>query len=307
MRINLTKASALLLSGKVVAIPTETVYGLAACFNNELAIKEVYKLKNRPPKNPLIMHVDRPEVIREFTKELPATFEILAKAFWPGPLTLVLQALEDKIPEIVRAGLPTQAFRIPDHSLTLELLKQTGPLVAPSANLSGRPSASSETHVESDFGSNFPVLAGGACTKGVESTILIYQEGEWIIGRLGAIAANSFEPILGYIPKEIGVNALLACPGQRYRHYAPEAALKLVKEFPASGWIIGFSDRQYPKKADLILWGHSDNPEKVLSHLYDTLRGLDLRNIKEAFIDANFPDTGLWKTLKERLNKASTK
>lgn len=305
MRIKLATAAKLLLSGEVVAIPTETVYGLAALYNDERAIQRIYQLKNRPPKNPLIMHVAAPEVILEYVEKVPSEFKALVDAFWPGPLTLVLPARQDLVPEIVRASLPTQAFRIPAHPIALELLKKTGPLVAPSANLSGKPSSITRGHVETDFGTDFPVLEGGTCTKGVESTILAYQEGRWVIGRLGALPAEAFHPLLGYLPQSLSKEDPLICPGQLYRHYAPNAKLKLTKTFPNKGWIIGFSDRSYPEGTNLISWGRSDHPEEVLSHLYEVLRLLDQKEIKEAYIDVDFPNKGLWRTLHERILKAS--
>lgn len=305
MHITLDEAANLLLNGNLVAIPTETVYGLAAAYNNPDAIKKIYSLKNRPPENPLIMHLANAKEIEPFVESLPPHFANLSNAFWPGALTLVLPILVDKIPTIVRAGLPTQAFRIPSHPVALELLKKTGPLVAPSANLSGRPSSVSEVHVEADFGLEFPVLAGGPCTSGVESTILIYSHDKWTIGRLGAIPAEVFEEVLGYIPQLISAKDPLICPGQRFRHYAPKAKLTLAATFPEQGCIIGFSDRKYPENAHVIYWGASNNPEEVVSHLYETLRLLDQEKISEATIDMNFPHDGLWETLKERLTKAS--
>ena len=305
MHIPLDQAVKLLLSGDVVAIPTETVYGLAAPFDQPNAIRKIYSLKNRPPENPLIMHLASAKEIEAFVESLPEGFDLLSKTFWPGALTLVLPVLIDKIPEIVRAGLPTQAFRIPAHPVALELLKKTGPLVAPSANLSGRPSSVSEDHVETDFGVEFPVLAGGQCASGVESTILIYSNGKWMVGRLGAIPIEAFEKILGYVPGLIFAKDPLVCPGQRFRHYAPKAKLTLTSEFPMHGCIIGFSDREYPKDAHVIHLGSSHNPEEVLSHLYETLRMLDQQKIQEAIVDIRFPHDGLWQTLRERLLKAS--
>lgn len=305
MHIPLEQAVKLLLSGDVVAIPTETVYGLAATFDNPGAIQKIYALKNRPPENPLIMHLASAKEIEPFVESLPPAFDLLSKTFWPGALTLVLPVIQGKIPEIVRAGLPTQAFRIPSHPVALELLKLTGPLVAPSANLSGRPSSVSEAHVETDFGQCFPVIAGGNCTSGVESTILIYSHDKWTIGRLGAIPAAAFEKVLGYVPSLMSSKDPLICPGQRFRHYAPQAKLNLATEFPEQGCIIGFSDREYPENAEVIYLGYSDSPEEVVSHLYETLRFLDLEKIREATVDMNFPHDGLWQTLRERLNKAS--
>lgn len=305
MHIPLDQAVKLLLSGEVVAIPTETVYGLAAAYDNPKAIKKIYALKNRPAENPLIMHLASAKEVASFVEFLPQKFKKLAETFWPGPLTLVLPVIQGKIPEIVRAGLPTQAFRIPSHPVALELLKKTGPLVAPSANLSGRPSSVSEAHVETDFGLGFPVLSGGNCSNGVESTILIYSGEKWSLGRLGAIPKEAFEDVLGYIPSLMSAKDPLVCPGQRFRHYAPKAKLHLATEFPEQGCLIGFSDRQYPTSVHVISLGSSENPKEVLSHLYETLRLLDEQNIEAATVDMNFPHDSLWQTLRERLYKAS--
>lgn len=302
MKITLEQAVELLLRGEVVAIPTETVYGLAAVYHDRAAVQKIYQLKNRPPKNPLIMHLASVQELSTFTSLDEELYAPLAKAFWPGPLTLVLPAITATIPEIVRASLPTQAFRIPSHPMTLKLLSKTGPLVAPSANLSGRPSSVSEKHVETDFGLDFPVFPGGQCKKGVESTILAFQNDRWVIGRLGAIPPSSFTPILGYEPTQ---EKAVICPGQLYRHYAPQCKLILTDNFSDATCIIGFSDRTYPKTAKHILWGSSNHSEEVLSNLYDTLRRLDHEGISQAHVDMRFPSTGLWQTLLERLQKAA--
>ena len=305
MLVSIEEAAKKLNAGDVIAIPTETVYGLAARYQNREGVKKIYELKNRPSQNPLILHVASVKDIEPLIKKVPPHFYALAAQFWPGPLTLVLEIIPETIPESVRAGLPTQAFRVPLHSLTLDLIKSTGPLVAPSANLSGRPSAVSPAHVEADFGKEFPVLNGGICQRGVESTILVLKEGKWHIGRLGAIPAGSFTSILGYTPKEIEAEDSLVCPGQKYRHYAPHAKLNLVKEFKNHQTIIGFSDRSYPKDAHVLRWGSYKDPKEVLSHLYEILRYLDSYKISEAFVDVDFPSEGLWRTLEERLKKAA--
>lgn len=304
MKISLKEATRLLKSGSVVAIPTETVYGLAARYDHAESVETIFKIKNRPRQNPLIMHLDSVEKIYPFILKMPPQFSSLAKGFWPGPLTLVVPVDPQKIPKIVRADLPTQAFRIPSHPLTIELLKLTGPLVAPSANLSGRPSSSLPKHVESDFGASFPVLDGGPCQKGVESSILIFEGEKWVLGRLGAIPAETFAPFLGYVPA-LSTSKGGVCPGQFFRHYAPQAKLHLEKHFEGAPYIIGFSDRIYPQAAVKILWGSSTDPEGVLFCLYDILRKMDLEGIKEVWVDIDIPDEGLWSTLIERLRKAA--
>ena len=246
---------------------------------------------------------------------MPPHFENLAAAFWPGPLTLIMPVDEETIPSRARAGLATAAFRIPGHTLTRELLKKTGPLVMPSANLSGKPSATSSTHVEHDFGSSFPVLEGGECVKGVESTILCFDGLAWVVIRLGALTPEDFLPYLGYIPR---VNDVLdkdheapLCPGQLYRHYAPKAKLILTKKIDEALWqknqvaIIGFNDRLYSKNCRLFSLGNSDDVQSAAHELYAILRKLDTEQVEEAWVDMDFPQNGLWLTLRERLQKAA--
>lgn len=174
MRIGLTEATRLLKEGKVVAIPTETVYGLAALANHPEAVEKLYRLKNRPRENPLIIHLHDALDLTNYMDEIPPSVKGLTDRFWPGPLTIVLPIQEGVVLPAVSAGLKTQAFRVPNHALTRALIAQTGPLVAPSANLSGRPSTVSPEQVEEDFGADFPVLDGGRCEKGLESTILVW-------------------------------------------------------------------------------------------------------------------------------------
>lgn len=307
MRISLEQTASYLKDGYVVAIPTETVYGLAACLNSSLAIEKIFALKGRPLSNPLIIHVADHVAIADYAGHYPPQFENLANVFWPGPLTIILP-VNARVPAIARAGLPTAAFRVPAHALTRSLLHMTGPLVMPSANLSGRPSATSYEHVEEDFGIDFPVLDGGRCQKGVESTILFYEEREWVIVRLGAIAPLAFEPILGYQPryhtKKSG-NAPL-CPGQLYRHYAPRARLLLGQSsrLDSASFVIGFNERRYPQGKRIILLGSLSNPDQIAESLYSSLRQLDLEGAEEAWVDMDFPRDGLWETIAERLMRA---
>lgn len=309
MRITLQQAGILLNRGDVVSIPTETVYGLAASLKHPSAISRIFSLKGRPANNPLIIHLASAEEIAAYTKELPYDFDRLSSAFWPGPMTLVVPVIPDMIPSSARADLPAAAFRVPSHTLTRELLGQTGPLVMPSANISGRPSSTCFHHVEEDFGVDFPVMDGGECAKGLESTILIFREEKWTIIRLGALAPEVFIPILGYRPevmaKEEGKAPL--CPGQLYRHYAPKARLILTEEsmFEPGSVVIGFRDRSYPNGCRLLSLGSSSDPAFAAHHLYARLRQLDEEGISQAWVDVNFPNEGLWLTLKERLFKAS--
>lgn len=306
MRISVEEAAKLLISGKVVGVPTETVYGLAACVANEFAVADIYALKGRPANNPLIIHLSHFEQIYPYLKEIPPHFEVLAKNFWPGSLTLVLPIKEGEVPMAVRAGLSTAAFRIPKHELARRLIELTGPLVMPSANLSGSPSSTTYEHVESDFGEHFPVLDGGPCHRGVESTILYWQNEEknWKLARLGAIAPESFKCILGDVPVGVKVEQAPLCPGQLYRHYAPKAILKRISD-DIQGVVIGFDDRDYGEGGRLLSLGNSNDPETAINRLYAILRRLDQESVTEAYVDMNFPEIGLWMTLRERLEKAA--
>lgn len=303
MKISIAQATKLLLEDDVVAIPTETVYGLAGSLYSEKAIKKIFSLKNRPSDNPLIVHVPNIQTLQKFVHNFPPHFEKLASTFWPGSLTLILPA--ENIPKAATAGLPTAAFRIPSHPITQEILALAGPLVIPSANLSGKPSSTSYEHVEKDFGSSFPVVDGGVCEKGIESTILIFKDDKWQIGRLGAISPESLYPILHYVPEDATVSKAPICPGQLYRHYAPAATLHLSNNFANASLIIGFLDRTYPATAEVWHMGSSSNPEQAAHELYHLLRELDRQNKSEAWIDMDFPETGLWKTIRERLSKAA--
>lgn len=309
MEISLKKAAELLNNGCIVAVPTETVYGLAASLCHPEAINEIFQLKGRPSSNPLIVHVADVESVHELAKDVPESFSLLSEAFWPGPMTLVVEANTKKVPEIVRAGLSTVAFRVPNHEVTKSLLKQTGPLVMPSANISGTPSATRREHVEKDFGSEFPVLGSMGCGLGVESTILIYLDNAWQIIRQGALPPEAFKLVLGYLPAIRGeeANAVPLCPGQMFRHYAPKAVLKLTKDCSTvqGKTIIGFSDRGYPAGNRVICIGDSRHPEEIAENLYKVLRDLDESSTEVAFVDIDLPSDGLYATLLERLTKAS--
>jgi L-threonylcarbamoyladenylate synthase len=310
MRISATQAASLLQQGRVVAVPTETVYGLAAKADCETAVSNIFLLKGRPRNNPLIVHVASINQLIPYIKEKPPGFDLLAQAFWPGPMTLVLNADQNKISADVRASLPTAAFRIPDHPVALELLAMTGPLVMPSANLSGKPSATAPEHVEQDFGSQFPVLEGGRCQKGIESSILMYKDGFWRIIRQGALSMEAFEAVLGYGPPiEGGRGEAPLCPGQLYRHYAPEAKLHLTREFlqGMKGVVLGYQERTYPEGMVVISLGSIYSPDQSAENLYRTLRELDQQGVAEAWVDVDIPAEGLWLTIMERLIKAASK
>lgn len=307
MLIPLEEAIQLLLKPVCIAVPTETVYGLAACYDQEEAIEQIFALKGRPRNNPLIIHISDESDLHTLITTAPPGFRQLIDKFWPGPLTCVLP-VQSHVSSLVRANLPTAAFRLPSLEITRELIARTGPLVMPSANLSGKPSSTLPEHIEHDFGQNFPILEGGCCIKGVESTIVIFQEGRWVVGRQGAVSLEDLAEVLGYLPSLLQKNSQgpSLCPGLLHRHYAPKAQLFLKSDDMAKvSHILGFHGRIYPKDKIIYEMGPLDRPEEVAGNLYRLLRKLDLDGVNKAWIDMDFPVTGLWRTLRERILRAS--
>ena len=179
MLVNLIQAIAMLKAGEVVAIPTETVYGLAADATNESALRQIYAVKQRPADNPLIVHIGDMAQVLDWVAEFSLLAQKLAHAFWPGPFTLVLPAL-NSVSAIVRANEPTVALRVPSHALTLQLLKESGlALAAPSANKYTQLSPTTAAHVAAGLGDKIAVLDGGACQVGIESTIVSVAGDSW--------------------------------------------------------------------------------------------------------------------------------
>lgn len=311
MRLTLHQTHLALDRGSVVAIPTETVYGLAARIDRPGAIDEIYTLKKRPRANPLIVHVATFEQILSFLDpdfQQMQALELLCARFWPGPLTVILPVKPQKLSRGIRAELPTAGFRIPAHPIAQKLLGSTGPLVAPSANLSGSPSATRAEHVENDFGRQFPVLDGGPCNGGIESTILKWQKGRWAILRPGSILPKAVQMALadGGIGQEvITATSIDPSPGSQFRHYAPRAALCFdLSKITGSVAILGFDDRQYKRCDRLFSLGSTNQPTVASRRLYAALRELDICGVNRAFVDLDLPDEGLWVCIKERLLRA---
>ena len=196
MIISLPQAASLIHNGAVVAVPTDTVYGLAADSSNEVAVAEIFAIKGRPEKNPLVTLLADVEQVYPLIDDIPQHFEALAKAFWPGPLTLVVPINVEMVSVTIRAGLTTAGFRVPECTETRLLIKECGPLVAPSANMSGCPPAKTVGEVEDIFGKDFPVLAADVHMSGMPSTILCYHDNQWVITRQGAITLQDINDII---------------------------------------------------------------------------------------------------------------
>lgn len=201
MRITVAEAITLLQEGKVIGIPTDTVYGLAASMHHPEAVKQIFEIKKRPNDKPLIILASDLSQIVSFIKKMPHGFNELTEHFWPGALTLVVPIKTSSIDNVIRAGLDTTGFRIPAHPMTLEVIKHCGPIVAPSANFSGKASPINAGEVENYFGKDFPVMDGGPTQHGVESTILVFENEQWKVSRQGAITKEQLEDVLGYIPE----------------------------------------------------------------------------------------------------------
>ena len=215
-------AGKLLEQGELVAIPSETVYGLGCNALNPQAVARIFEVKDRPHFNPLIVHVRSLENAGQYVTDIPEQAQLLASHFWPGPLTLLLPK-KKSIPDLVTAGLDRVGIRCPDHSLTRQLLELVPfPLAAPSANPSGYVSPTTAQHVEDQLGRKIPyILDGGPCRVGIESTIIGWEEDQAVIYRLGGIATEQIEKVIGKVRTQFHASSQPSSPGQLQSHYAP--------------------------------------------------------------------------------------
>ncbi|MGB3607383.1 L-threonylcarbamoyladenylate synthase [Psychroserpens sp.] len=311
---DISKAVALLNAEEVVAIPTETVYGLAGNIFSEKAIKSIFETKKRPFFNPLIVHIHSVEELSIYVSHLPKKAKLLAEAFWPGPLTLVLKK-KAIIPDLISAGKDTVAIRIPNHPTALELLKQLDfPLAAPSANPFGNISPTTARHVERYFKDTIKmVLDGGPCERGIESTIIGFDHDEPIIYRLGSTSVEAIEGIVGSISiqnkKEIAPDA----PGMLERHYAPTTKTILVNNVSEAiekhhgkriGVLAFHSEVKHPAVTFQIILSKEKNMEIAASRLYDAMHQLDSQ-VLDLIIAQRFPNAGLGKSINDRLQRAT--
>lgn len=245
---NILTAAQILRKGKVVGVPTETVYGLAGSINRAESIEEIFRRKGRPQDNPLIVHVADVHMACELTHAEGADALLaLGKVFWPGPLTIVVPSV-DRVAGIVRAGLDTVAIRVPVHPVFQELLQSVEcPLAAPSANVSGRPSPTCAEHVRHDMGDDLFILDGGTCQHGIESTVVRVVGNIIHVLRPGAVRVEDLQAVAGFavVPSwNLAGQAAPASPGMKYRHYAPEAQLQLCSSLQELDQIIRRSDQR---------------------------------------------------------------
>lgn len=271
--------------GGIVAFPTETVYGLGADAWNPEAINKVFEIKGRPADNPLIVHISNAKEAEEFVEEIPEVAKLLMKHFWPGPLTFVLTK-KDEVLDSITAGLQTVAIRVPSHPLALEFLKQTGPLVAPSANRSGKPSPTHPDHVKEDFGEDFPVIDGGSTNVGLESTVIGFNGDIIIIMRPGKIGAQEIKSVSGLkvIEEYSNLEETPKSPGQKYSHYKPEAQVvyKGVSTFNDHTMYLMQSATDIDQ--DNVVSYHGDL-KQLSKELYDRFRQADHSGYKRIHIE----------------------
>ena len=304
-------AKELLEAGQLVAIPTETVYGLAADALNEEAVVKIFVTKNRPRFDPLIVHVHSIGQARELTLTFPEKADKLANAFWPGPLTLVLKK-KPSIPDIVTSGLDTVGLRCPDHPLTLKLLRQLSfPLAAPSANPFGYISPTTASHVQAQLGELIPyILDGGPCRVGVESTIVGFENNTPVIYRQGGISQEAIENIVGKADN-LPFSSKVLSPGQLESHYAPRkplllGSIDLMQQQPENTGcgVLRFTGTS--SRPQEIILSTTGNLEEAARNLFGALRQLDLMEVTTILAE-EVPDEGLGRAINDRLRRAAVK
>jgi len=229
-KLTIEEAIDLLATGEAIAIPTETVYGLAADATCDEAVSKIFKAKGRPSDNPLIVHIGHFDQVNDLILEVPERAKVLMDLFWPGPLTVILPCSE-KISKLVTAGLDSVGLRMPSHPMALKLLQISRiPLAAPSANVSGKPSPTCADHVIHDLTGRIPgVIDGGVCGVGLESTVIDMTAQTPIILRPGGITRSQIEAVIGPVEVSSGSSEQPKSPGMKYTHYAPDAEVILVR------------------------------------------------------------------------------
>ncbi|MGN7359253.1 L-threonylcarbamoyladenylate synthase [Paenibacillus sp. SAF-054] len=330
----LKEAAALLRDGRVVAFPTETVYGLGADARSTSAVEAVFTAKGRPSDNPLIVHISKEEQLDGLVQEVSEPARKLMDAFWPGPLTVVLPVKPNVLSPRVTAGLGTVGIRMPDHPVALALIEESGcPVAAPSANRSGRPSPTLASHVLEDLGGSIDgIVDGGATGVGVESTVVqVLADGSIAILRPGGVTLEQLAQAAGVpvqldpaLVSETGSEQAPRAPGMKYTHYAPKGELSIVTgESPSavSDWInarlreaagrgertgvLAFEEHAADYQADCVLsLGSLSDLDTAAHRLYAHLRRMDEENVGFILSEA-CPEEGLGAAIMNRLRKAA--
>ncbi len=319
---DLQLAADLLKRGELVAIPTETVYGLAADALNGAAVANIFKAKGRPADNPLIVHIAHREQLDKLVAEIPPIAAALSRAFWPGPLTMIFKKA-DCIPNEVSAGLETVAIRMPSHPIAGRIIELSCPLAAPSANRSGIPSPTEAARVAEDMdGRIAAVVDGGPCEVGVESTVVDVTGDRVRVLRPGAVTVEMLARVVGEVEvddavtHELKVGATVASPGMKYKHYAPNARVVLVKGTPAAFtayvnahaadgvMALCFSGEETNLKVPFLTYGARADHAAQAKQLFEALRLLDERHASVAYTACPSPD-GIGLAVYNRLLRAA--
>lgn len=325
---DIEEAAAILRDGGLLGIPTETVYGLGANGLNEKAVAHIFEAKGRPQDNPLILHIPDASWLERYCKEIPLTAYQLAKAYWPGPMTMILKR-KDIVPNAVTAGLDTVGMRCPAHPLCREIIAASGvPVAAPSGNTSGRPSPTTAQHMLEDMdGKINAIVDGGPCSVGVESTIIDLTETPARLLRPGGITLEQLEAVLGEVAVDPAVTRLMGAgeqpkaPGMKYRHYAPKAPVTVVTGDPkksaeyiaahagAEDGIICFDEflplfTRRSETRPVMDLGPAGDKEEQARHIFDALRSFDHTSVPAIWAQCPYT-TGIGLAIANRLNKAA--
>jgi len=297
---NIELAASLLRGGEIVAIPTETVYGLAANAFNPSAVKKIFAAKGRPADNPLIVHIASLEALPRAAARVPDVALRLAGRFWPGPLTMIFEKTPEVPPEVT-AGLSTVAVRFPSHPAAQAVIRAVGvPLAAPSANLSGRPSGTAASHVLSDFAGRIPlILDGGECPVGVESTVILPKDEGVILLRPGAVTVEMLQTVA---PVTVGEGVLhemkagerALSPGLLHKHYSPKVKVVLldgsldafcgyVAARERAGAMV-FSGEEKKVPVPCVVYGEKDDPALQARHIFSALRQADTLDVDTVYV-----------------------
>ena len=306
-------AKKLLLAGSLVAIPTETVYGLAALGLDPVAVQRIFQVKGRPSYDPVILHVDTMERIKPVVTDFPEPLLTLARHFWPGPLTLLLPK-SDLVPEVVTAGLPRVGVRIPNHPMTLELLSALQvPLAAPSANPFGYVSPTLPEHVWRHFAGRIAmILDGGPCLQGIESTIVGLEAGRPVVYRLGSLSVELIESTIGPVKLVTHSSSQPEAPGMLTRHYAPQKLVVVVgdlqemnfyKEDKTCAMITFTADLGLGTRS--VWLSPSFSLEEAAANFYRTLQSWDLDAGIHTLVIEKFPETAQGRALNDKLRRAA--
>lgn len=316
-------ASKEIKEGKLVVFPTETVYGIGASAFNSEAVENIFKAKNRPADNPLIVHISNMEMLKDVAESVNDIERKIMEKFWPGPISIVLKK-NKKVPDVVTANLDTVSVRMPDNSLALNLIEKAGPIAAPSANVSGKPSGTNIDDIYSELSPHVSYfIDGGNSNIGIESTVVKVDGGKVIILRPGYVTMEDLKSICKNVEidkncfNKVDENEKVLSPGMKHKHYAPNAKCVLLK-YEDEGTLLKNIDNLVAKdkkvafmfldcvasklkiKSNMVVFNLGKNLEDVARNIFKMLREIDVQNIDICYIQS-FEKKGLGLGIMNRL------